>query len=245
MGDAVEPTQPPSLRRRRRSPRAAPAGWRRPRRRRPRAPGTAISPSRSRTSKSASASHDLDVALVVGVAAGVQQRGWPRSRLALEEPGAEPALGRRGHQHAACPTALTCAARSVHQPSASPIFAPVQSSTAATDPVGRVEQQLEADRAADRVAGVGERPPGSPRSVEHVVDECQHAGGQLGHGEAVADTGSGCGRARAGPSATTSKRSARPAAHARPQGGGRRAERRTEHQQRQPAGSGVAQLRRR
>ena len=46
----------------------------------------------------------------------------------------------------------------------------------------------QADGAAHRVAGVGERPPGLAALAQHAVDEREHARGQAGHVEkAVGD----------------------------------------------------------
>ena len=101
-----------------------------------------------------------DVALVVGVAQGVQEGASPVG-LPLGEPGAEPALhrcldeaGRPGSADRVDPFA--------------PGLRPADPGTGAQqggagDPVRRVEQELEADRPADRVAGVVEGPRGSGR----------------------------------------------------------------------------------
>ena len=51
------------------------------------------------------------------------------------------------------------------------------------DPVGMVEQELQADGAADRDAGVGERRPRIAALLLDVADERQDAPGQLGDGE--------------------------------------------------------------
>ena len=99
--------------------------------------------------------------------------------------------------------------------------------------VGCVEQQLEADRAADRVAGVGERRRRARRA--------RRAGRRRPRSTPAASSAivnGSAGTARLWPwpgrsQATTSKASARCAARGAPQRRGRGAERRAEHQQRQ------------
>ena len=118
--------------RRRRSRGACRAGSRRRRRRRPRAPARRSRASRSRTSNAAERLADLDVALVVGVAQRVQQRRAARG-LALEEAGAEPALGRRRSPSPACRRRGPGRSAPAHS-SGVPICAPVQSSDRADAP---------------------------------------------------------------------------------------------------------------
>ena len=105
--------------------------------------GAAISPSRSRTSKPASAPQTCDVALVVGVAGARAAARRPRSGSRSRNPAP--------NQRSADPATITgvpgdadLAIRPVHI-AASPIFAPVHSSTAEVTRAGRVEQQLQAD----------------------------------------------------------------------------------------------------
>ncbi len=111
-----------------------------------------------------------DVSLVGGVAEGVQQ-GRGASRLSLEEALAEPAFGGRRHQGRG--------ARGLHLGDAGVphLLVADAGAGAAQDgpehPVGGVEEELQPDLASDRVAGIDEGP----------VDDLEHAGREVGHGE--------------------------------------------------------------
>ena len=146
----------------------------------------------------------------------------PRRARARAKPGANQRCG-RARPSPSVPAARTVAARS-RQPALSPIFAPVQSSAAAVDPVRGVEQQLQADRAADRVPGVGNARAGSTgRRAQHLAARSAMVNGSSGRA---------CGRGRAGPSRPRGSGRRAPAAQRGPQRLGRGAERRAEHQQR-------------
>ncbi len=162
-------------------------------------------------------------------------------RLALEEAGGEPALGGgRDQDRGARDAAPGPSGRSTSRES--PICAPVQSSTAPTTRSGDVEQELQADRTADRVTGVGEAAAEVVALGEQRVDDLEDAGGQLGHRERLLGHGAVVAVTRQVPRDHVEGVGEAGGAGG-PERGGRGADRRTEHQQRQlgpVAGAGQA-----
>ena len=137
----------------------------------------------------------LDVAGVVGLLQRVQQGRAPRG-LALEEARPEPAL-RRGAHHARGARGADPVDPLVPRVGAADLGAGAQQHRG-RDPLRCVEQELEADRAADGVAGVGEGPAGSPRSAStsSTTRSTPAASSAIANRRRAP---SGCGRGRGGP----------------------------------------------
>ena len=209
-------TSRPSLRRRRRSRAASRAGWPRPARRPPPAPARRSRRAGRGRRTPASAPQTCDVALVVGVlrarAAAPSARSGSRSR----KPGAEPALGGRRPPSTGVPDARTWPIRSAHDRGVADLRAgaqqhrggdPVRARRAAAAGRPRRRPSRRRRRTSRRLAALG----------EHVVDDVQHARGQLGHRERLVGHRAVVAVARAGPRRPRRRRRSGRAAQPRPQ----------------------------